>query len=570
VLMSCSTCRGQVELHELSQCSFCGSKNRLERQKYCLRTCGDCRTKDCKILGHSTCWEWHLPRDPAQHQSHVPLDPVPQLYVDAVTYMESKPEIQRKLHEEDRVARWFTIKSDNPATEAPRLCVTDRFRQLCSPGISDCEWSCKQYPGFVSFIGKTGIGKSTLLRAMILMGQIDPSGTAYRSSNSEEERRSKIDGLRNILAQKAHGPVTRSASLDNMTSPTSFGVHLYKDVVALERGQSTAKEITSYGAGPMLFIDCEGFQAGQGKANAQQVDSQSSKSIPYIASDLPITAESYSKSGKDGVDLFYARFIYAISDVVVFVMSGDTAFFPSMQRLVEWAEAAVRRSVNHLAQKTLVIVRNMEPLHNKDLYEPSLLKDKLLNNLQDLWEGSPTLTKFREDFNSKQQHTTSNKIFDNWDLLGKFFSAIEVCYIPDTARADTADDLFKQYRALRSVIVQASQESQRRRAKAWMQHNVPTLSHILNNAFEHFRTSDLPFDFYKAARNDNPTPTSVSDHVANFIRHVHLSESFSKSENFMANVIAICLVSRVLRTFIYDNFYILKYMTLIFASPGAS
>jgi hypothetical protein len=248
-------------------------------------------------------------------------------------------------------------------------------------------------------------------------------------------------------------------------------------------------------------------------------------------------------------------------------MSGDTTFFPSMQKLVEWAEAAVRRSVNHLAQKTLVIVRNMAPLHDKDLYEPSVLKDKLLNDLQDLWEGSQSLTKFRNDFNSKQEQTTQNKIFDNWDLLGKFFSTVEFCDIPDTARAETPDDIFKQYRALRSVIVQASQESQKRRAKAWMQYNVPTLSHILNKAFEHFRTSDLPFDFHKAARNDNPSPTSLSDHVANFIRHVHLTERFSKSENFMADVIAICLVSRVLRTFIsgMDNLcYLLKNMILMF------
>jgi hypothetical protein len=544
--MSCSTCHEQVELHELSQCSFCGPKGRAERQQYCLRNCRTCRVKNCAIPKHSTCWELHLPRDPAQERFHVTLDPVPQLYVDAVTYMESNPEIQMKLHQEDRIAQWFTIKSDNPATGAPHLCVTDRFRQLCNPGISDCKWSSTQYPGFVSFIGKTGIGKSTLLRAMILMGQIDPSGTAYQLSNGDVDRKSKIDGLRNILAQKAHGPVTRSACLDHMTNPTSFGVHLYRDVVTLEYGQRKVKEVTDYEEGPMLFIDCEGFQAGQGKANAQHIESEPNTSIPNITSDLPITATSYSKCGKDGVDLFYARFIYTISDVVVFVMSGDTDFCPAMQRLVEWAEAAVHRSVNHLAQKTLVIVRNMAVLHDEDLYNASNLKEKLFQDLGDLWKGSPILEKFRDDFNSKQK-SDAHKIFDNWDLLEKFFSAIEVCYIPDTTRARTANEIFKQYRALRSVIVQASQKSQKRRAKAWMQYNVPTLSHILSSAFEHFRTSDLPFDFHKAARNDNPTPKSLSDHVANFIRHVNLTTLFS--DDMMANIIAICLVSRILRTF---------------------
>ena len=58
-------------------------------------------------------------------------------------------------------------------------------------------------------------------------------------------------------------------------------------------------------------------------------------------------------------------------------------------------------------------------------------------------------------------------------------------------------------------------------AQSWMQFNVPVLSHILSRAFEHIRTSAAPFNFYVAARNDNPNPATMSNHIANFLRLVH-------------------------------------------------
>jgi hypothetical protein len=47
---------------------------------------------------------------------------------------------------------------------------------------------------------------------------------------------------------------------------------------------------------------------------------------------------------------------------------------------------------------------------------------------------------------------------------------------------------------------------------------VPTLSHILGQVFEHFRTSEDPLNFYLAARRDNPTLRNMSEHIANFLR----------------------------------------------------
>jgi hypothetical protein len=187
----------------------------------------------------------------------------------------------------------------------------------------------------------------------------------------------------------------------------------------------------------------------------------------------------------------------------------------------------------------------MANFDHEDLYSAKKLKESLLNNLAPLWNGSPLLERFRNDFNSKQK-TNDYKIHDNDDLLRKFFSKVRACNIPNT-RTASLRRTFKQYQDLRYQIVDASQRSQLLRSRSWMQYNVPVLSHILNHAFEHFRTSDEPFDFYKAARNDNPNPVSVSDHISNFIRNLHLLPAFPPE--MIAKVIASCLATGTLRNF---------------------
>lgn len=468
---------------------------------------------------------------------HLPVDPLKQLYVEAVTYSEPNAETEAKLHEQDRVSQWFTIKREGGT---PWLKVTDRFRQLCNPGILPNEYSSSQFPGFVSFIGDTGIGKSTLVRAMILMGEVDPSGMEHDVDESQREK--KINGLRRTLNQKAYGPVSRSASLSQMTDPTSFGVHLYRDVATSASSQASGKRYQR--DTPIIFADCEGFKAGFATANAERIDNRNARASLIL--DSPITAQSYGKDGgKDGIDLFYARFLYTVSDVVVLVMKNDTEFHPTIQRLLEWAASAVYRSINYLAQRTLVIVRNMAVLNHESLNDPQILRRSLFGNLGDIWEDSQLLQKFRHDFNKKQT-VHGHKIHTNDDMFAKFFSQVIFCNIPDTGKAP-AHEVYDQYQYLRHQIVSASQKSQDLRSRNWQQYNVRMLSHILNRAFEHFRTSDAPFDFYRAARTDNPNPVSVSDHICNLIRHIHATSDFPPGG--VSKIIALSLVVWALRNF---------------------
>lgn len=467
----------------------------------------------------------------------------------AVTYSEPDPAKQRDLHNEDRIAQWFVVKLDTPEREQARLCVSDRFRQLCDPGISGNRWTSNLYPSFVSFIGDTGTGKSTLVRAMILMGQVTASG--LHSPTDELPENHTVRELRSFLATRMHGPVTRTANLGHLMDPTSSGVHLYKDITTSDPYRAPRSPTFRSNVIPILFADCEGFRGGIAKTNSERTNSVAVTNPnlenvnPNLLFDRLITSPGYGSHGKEGAELFYARFLYAFSDVVVFVTKEDQRFQEDMQRVVEWAASAVDKSVNHLAQKTLIIVRNMANHHATEFYDGQFLKDSIFDNLRPLWEGSVALAEFRRKYNNKHR-LRQRHIHSNGDFFAVFFQEVYACYIPDKAKAPM-DQVFQQHRELRKQIVRASEAGQEVRSKSWTQYNIPTLSHLLNRAFEHFRASEKPFDFYKAARKDNPDPVSVSDHIANFLRHIQLSQG--KVTMMFPQVVSICLVSCALRNF---------------------
>ncbi|KAF2466166.1 uncharacterized protein BDR25DRAFT_317959 [Lindgomyces ingoldianus] len=559
-----------VEFLDARQCTHCGGpRGSSEPPFHCLRICAekDCRTRDCSK--HPSCWGKHIPNYEGAEEQHQMIDPLPQLFVEAVTYSEPDPFKQQALHNRDRNARWFTIESVRSGGGYAQLKVTDRFTELCDPGISGNRWSANQYPSFVSLIGDTCVGKSTLLRAMLLMGIVDPSGFGGESKGPSQidEQRSTMSRLKEVITEGSYGPVTRTADYRRLTDPTSLGVHLYKDKYG-STSLSIQKDNVQRSF-PILFADCEGFRAGTATTNSERSRARSSSRrrgprrdrSPFaheqdtpgfdsdnIISDEPIVASSYGNGGKDGVDLFYARFLYTISDAVVFVTKNDTTLQPDIERLLEWSSSAVFKSLNLSARRTLVIVRNMTGLHDSHLYNNEILKTSMLGNLKPFWEGSPSLAKFRQEYNKSQPHY-DRKIHDNRDFLRLFFQDVNVCYIPDKARAEN-EQVFGQYRQLRHLITQACHESQIRKARSLMQHNVPTLTHILNRAFEHFRTSNSPFDFYDAARRDNPNPSSMADHITNFLRHFHETQNIPLNEDsVVSHVVSISLVSWALRTF---------------------
>jgi hypothetical protein len=163
-----------------------------------------------------------------------------------------------------------------------------------------------------------------------------------------------------------------------------------------------------------------------------------------------------------------------------------------------------------------------------------------------LWEDSPILKEFVEDYNKKPETIARYdlRINTNDQLYNALFNKITCCYIPNKVNVKgRPQELYIQYRALRSLIESSVRDGLNLRADSVMQYNVPALSHILTRAFEHFARSEKPFDFYLAARRDNPNPQSPQDHIANFLRHAFESgEDIEKINEMVTQVTSIALL----------------------------
>ncbi|KAK0631489.1 hypothetical protein B0T14DRAFT_559283 [Immersiella caudata] len=546
---------------------------------YCV-TCEvpDCRLNPCTNPEHQTCWKSHLPGGAAFVRKHQMLNPVAQIIIEAVTHSETDESRQQRLHELDRNARWFNVRRHPPAFSTPRnftgqgapiLQAYDRFRHLCDPNLSGNVETTKHFPRFVSFIGDTCAGKSTLVRAMITMGLASNAEVISGGDISTE-----ADVAQLVAAMKrrtTEWPVTRSASSDSLTSPTTQGVHLY-----LDEGTSGAESPSpSAEQHPILFIDCEGFGAGDAPTNAERLadeerpDHRNRLNVPASHSRMRshsrgptpdyhyrVTAPCYGKKGKDGIDLFYARFLYAISDVIVFVTRDDTKMMTQLQTVLEWASKAVYKSVNHPSRKTLIIVRHKSELHKTEFYDEGNLAAKYLENHPKLWTLPNTpLKKFVDDYNASEPDFRK-RITTNQRLYDILFRKIICWYIPSKDNPKVRPhNLVRQWAGLRSRIELAAREEQRVGNAANMKYNVPEMSRILGKAFIHFTTSEGPFDFYLAARRDNPNPETMGSHLGNFLRHVFefddkpVGEKSESAHGMMVDVVVAALLTWTFRRF---------------------
>jgi len=235
-----------------------------------------------------------------------------------------------------------------------------------------------------------------------------------------------------------------------------------------------------------------------------------------------VTAPCYGKKGKDGIDLFYARFLYAVSDVIVFVTKDDTKMMTQLQAVLEWASKAVYKSVNHPSRKTLIIVRHKSELHKTEFYDEGNLAAKYLENHPKQWTLPDTpLKKFVDDYNASEPDFR-RRITTNQRLYEILFRKIICWYVPSKDNPKVRSyNLVRQWAGLRIRIDLAAREEQRVGNAANMKYNVPEMSRILTKAFTHFTTSEGPFDFYLAARRDNPNPETMGSHLGNFLRHAY-------------------------------------------------
>ncbi|KAH0556157.1 hypothetical protein GP486_005910, partial [Trichoglossum hirsutum] len=494
----CDICDEQ----DLRRLQVCSSNRCNPNVALCVLNCSECR-KPCGIPGHLSCWDSHITGNRERRATHAGRPAENQLRVNDILQSETDAGRQRELHQQDKKARWFIAGSTREDGSYGMLYVTDRFEYLTSRASMRGQSGLQQFPSLVSFIGETGTGKSTLIRALIKM--------------SLQER-----------SQPVETPVTRIAHSDMLSNPTSSGVHLYRDPA------------TNMSRRPILFADCEGFNAGAGVPTSRY-----GEDAHRVIRKIPITSRLYAGDAKSSaVEELYSRFLYAFSDVVCFVTKSEQTITYDFQRLLEWASRGLQTSVNQTQHRTLIIILNARMKHDPELMDEDTAKSRMFNSVGNVWENSPALKKIRDKTN-RSDIALNNHIFSTRDFLHKYFPTIKVCYVPLQVNTRLGE-VGKQYELLRKQVVQGATWASDTRERTWMQYNIQDLSRLYGLAFEHYATSHRPLDFYRAARKDNPDPQNMADHIMNLLRHTENTEDESLTQ-FFPRIVASTLLNDTLR-----------------------
>ncbi|KAF3126113.1 hypothetical protein TWF703_010574 [Orbilia oligospora] len=492
----------------------------------CADWCRKCKTKfPCSNPRHITCFESLLPReaDDIQHQPksarRLRNDAKIKSHLSAIFSTETDIVVQRRLHEEDnRVARWFIAESTEADPRRGVLYVTDRFQRLSAQG----KLAENQFPSIVSFIGDTGKGKSTLIRAMIKTS----TRTAGLSFNPDDL------SINDLRLNSLETPVTAIQHPNFNLTPTSAGIHLYADPQTLSERS------------PILFADCEGFNTHTKAQAVSGMDlNRSHEDMPFRRKWTIERGEHKRESITDGL---YPQFMYLFSDVICYVMDGSASVSKDIIRLLEWAARGEADSVNMEPYKALVVVINQPSNWQKEWESQEFsARDSMLEQLPETgWRESSLLAEAVDRINSTRD---GNKIFTTYALVKKYFQRIEVCYIPRRKdRGVAAELMLSKYRLLRHTILSCSKEAQTKKKESYNRFNFTDLSSQFDLAFHHFATSDGPFDMYKIARKGRVEPRKMSDHILVLMKCMEETSNLQSTQLF-GEIVASSLINASLR-----------------------
>lgn len=198
----------------------------------------------------------------------------------------------------DQMVKWLGLYIESSKSgRIARIIETARCTELAENWATASANSAKrQFPSIVSFIGETGVGKSTLIRTLI-----------WRAA-----------GDKGIPIETVEAPVPGCSAGPSAFIPTTGEVNLYTDPAIF--GTTT----------PQFYADCEGF-LGSEPACAQHHNGWYRLGRKYLIR---------GKSGKTvdrsiAVKEIYPRFLYIFSDVICLVTRNPKAWAKTALKLLE-------------------------------------------------------------------------------------------------------------------------------------------------------------------------------------------------------------------------------------------
>ncbi|KAI9701837.1 MAG: hypothetical protein M1836_001181 [Candelina mexicana] len=458
------------------------------------RICDDCDTFGqyrfwcnlCCLNLCSKCWD----RTAAHRLGRLGPDNIPHEKTDhelaekikAVLEPNTTEAQQEALHKKDENTTWFGVVRD-PMDE-PVFQDYGRYANIMAEGSSGVRSS--RYPSLVSFVGQTGAGKSTLIKALIEL---------------------QYGGRRRFPT-----PVVGAV---NQKVPTSGDVHLYSDPQSY------------YSTNPVLYADCEGLEGGESEpmgARAKLKEKAGSSRDMYDrrtgsfqkklrkmhhSSQREITwaTTAEKRSRQFAVTHLYPRLLYTFSDTVVFVLRNTKTFENVVGILIEWASAALETSSNQpVLPHTIIALNASENSLDPAEWDVRYATRSLMSSIEEVVARNPKFHHFAQFWRDR-----GKKIRTVEDLLLSYYSTVRVVRIPTVGRPNLIN---AQVAKLSSEINSANSVSQCNKRAVRMLLEADELQRYLQFAFDHFACNlDTPFDFVKASFTNNPIPLDFGGNI---------------------------------------------------------
>ncbi|KAI1371265.1 FabD/lysophospholipase-like protein [Hypoxylon crocopeplum] len=378
---------------------------------------------------------------------------------------------------EDRDTTWFGFSRD--ASGRPLFQDYGRFAAIMSETVTD--ETVERHPQLATFIGETGVGKSTLIKLLIDRHDLTaPEGSNY------------------------YAPVT-SSSHDRIS--TTGDVHLYADPSTL------------YSNHPLLLVDCEGLSGGEAPpkqlrqrsrdpsiADSDDTDaSRHCSTRPIAWADTPQTQKREYTVGH-----LYPRILYTFSDVVVFVLRNPRAFESVvLDKLVRWGAASIDKSLNQPVLPHAIIVFNATDINVDDKeWDINKATQVLMTDLHNAIIREPALQEHVQAWRKRGKTITSTK-----ELLECYYASINVVRIPYKGSYMLLNE---QVGKLSDLLHDRCRTSYLRKRQVRMLANTEKLQFYLQAAYDHF-TKDLntPFDFVKETLRHSPASRNFEGNILN-------------------------------------------------------